>query len=89
MIKLKTASEPSDFDEQVRRKGMAFLAASGLPKRSEDWRGHEYWRYCADDLYKRKYPFVFSEIERQKWPCHSQQPQNVSTRLLQSIEKMK
>lgn len=49
MIPVVKAIEPSDFDAKVRKPGENFLISTPSP-RSNDWKGHEYWRKAIDDL---------------------------------------
>ena len=48
MIPIKPQPEPDDFDEKVRKPGLAFLSQVPHPK-TKDWR--DYWRKSLGDLY--------------------------------------
>lgn len=50
MIPIKPQPEPDDFDEKVRKPGLAFLSKVPNPK-TKDWKNRDYWRRSLRDLY--------------------------------------
>lgn len=51
MIRIQQQPRPRLFNRLVRRPGLKFL--SGLPNLTKiNWKGHDYWRHVAADLYK-------------------------------------
>lgn len=68
MIPVAAAPEPAAFDQQVRAKGLAWLAANGLPSQGPLPPGTEpspYWRACLPELsrsYRRVCAYVAVEI---------------------------
>lgn len=51
MIPLKLQSEPSSFDENVRKKGNLFLAKTPNPSVNQ-WKNKEYWQVALADMRK-------------------------------------
>jgi hypothetical protein len=50
VIPIKPQPEPDDFDEKVRKPGLAFLSKVPNPK-TKDWKNRDYWRRSLRDLY--------------------------------------
>ena len=50
MIPIKPQPEPDDFDQKVRKPGLAFLSKVPNPK-TKDWKNRDYWRRSLRDLY--------------------------------------
>ena len=50
MIPVQFQPEPDDFEDKVRKPGLAFLNKVPNPK-SEDWKNRDYWRKSLPDLY--------------------------------------
>lgn len=47
---MKVQPEPPGFDENVRRRGRAFLKVNAAPT-SEHFKLHQYWKWAATELY--------------------------------------
>lgn len=51
MIPIEPQPEPPHFEHMVKQPGKAFLEVKSHPTTEEEWKGHNYWKHVARDLY--------------------------------------
>lgn len=52
MIPVQQQPEPKSFGKNVRTPGARWLSGLAMPPQSQkEWKGHEYWHKCLNDLY--------------------------------------
>ena len=52
MIPVQQQPEPKSFGKNVRTPGARWLNGLALPPQNQkEWKGHEYWHKCLNDLY--------------------------------------